>query len=114
MLASIYHKQRTEKSYSNFDLLLQPVSITYEIIYEADGYLNELIGKDKQQESFLNILSNGFSNIISRGSLDVLPYSDDGFVYNSKRSLNGKLFINLAKSLPLLYSSKWAILNPLF
>ncbi|GEQ69780.1 hypothetical protein JCM33374_g3454 [Metschnikowia sp. JCM 33374] len=98
MLASIYHKQRTEESNSNFDLLLQPVSITYERIYEADGYLNELIGRDKQQESFLNILSNGVSNIISRGSLDVLPYSDDGFVDNSKRSLNGKLFINLANS----------------
>lgn len=97
-LASIYHKQRYEEKNSEFDLLVQPVSITYERVYEADGYLNELIGEDKKQESFLNILSNGVSNMFSRGNTSRVKHLSEGYVDNTKTPLSGKIFVELADS----------------
>ncbi|OBA20548.1 acyltransferase-domain-containing protein [Metschnikowia bicuspidata var. bicuspidata NRRL YB-4993] len=102
-LASIYQKQRKENENAHFDFLIQPVSITYERIYEADGYLHELIGKDKKQESFISIMSNGVTNMISRNDRKKVTYLSDGFVDNSSRPLNGKIFVTLAKN--FTYSS---------
>lgn len=97
-LASIYLKQREREGNESFDLLMQPVSITYERIYEAEGYLDELIGKDKKQESFVNILSNGVSNLmygVDREDKN-LKCLEDGFIDNYNRTLHGKIFVRLA------------------
>lgn len=97
-LVSIYLKQRNQEGNKNFDMLLQPVSITYERIYEAEGYLDELIGKDKKQESFVNILSNGLGNLmygVDRQDAN-LKYLKDGLVNNYDRTLHGKIFVTLA------------------
>lgn len=99
-LATIYHKQRIQEKNTDFDLLIQPISITYERIYEADGYLHELIGKDKTQESFANILKNGLSNIFS-SSTDKISILKDGYIDNSQRNLSGKLFVKLADNFTL-------------
>ena len=80
MLANIFLKQRDEGN-DAFDVLMQPVSITYERIYEADGYLRELMGRDKQQESGLLILNNGLKHL--RG--------DPGH-------LHGKIFLKLGRA----------------
>lgn len=95
-LANIYLHQRQQLKNQTFDLLIQPIAITYERVYEADGYLNELNGMDKTQESFVNILSNGISNMMSRGGKTTLKKLPDGFVDNSESSLNGKIYVNLA------------------
>ena len=103
MLASIYQRQRNEVQNPNFDLLMQPVSITYERVYEADGYLQELVGKDKEQESFFNIMKNGVSSLIPKRKGDCYTVQTDGFVDNSKKTLSGKVFVRLAQS--FTYSS---------
>lgn len=102
-LASIYLKQRNLEGNKNFDLLMQPVSITYERIYEAEGYLDELIGKDKKQESFVNILSNGVSNLMYGVDRQdkTLKYLKDGFIDNYDRTLHGKIFVRLASRFTL-------------
>lgn len=97
-LVSIYLKQRRQEGNRNFDMLMQPISITYERIYEADGYLDELIGSDKKQESFVNILSNGISNLVYGVDRDdsKKEVTKDGFVTNVNRTLHGKIFVKLA------------------
>lgn len=95
-LANIYLHQRQQLNNQQFDLLIQPIAITYERVYEADGYLNELNGMDKTQESFVNILTNGVSNMLSRGGAAKLKRLADGYVDNSESSLNGKIYVNLA------------------
>lgn len=95
-LASIYFKQRVLEKKTDFDMLIQPISITYERIYEADGYLLEMVGKDKEQESFTNILSNGLSNLFSGKGSGETQYLKDGYVDNQKSSLNGKIYVKLA------------------
>lgn len=85
------------------DCLIQPVSISYERIYEADGYLKELIGKDKKQESFVSIINNGVKHLVGREeefSIDRIikknkPYS------NLNRDLKGKLYVQLGESFKL-------------
>lgn len=107
-LCNIYLKQRTSQHNEEFDMLMQPISITYERVYEADGYLNELVGKDKKQENTLGIIKNGLSNMFTSAKEDDLP-SDfprtkkekDGDYDNSKRRLHGKIFIKLGTSFTL-------------
>jgi hypothetical protein len=98
---NIYLKQRLEDKNPNFDLLMQPVSITYERIYEADSFLDELIGKDKIKESFVGILSSGVKNLI--GDKTEQPYVIDkqGFNDNSERDLSGKLYVKLGEAFKL-------------
>lgn len=97
MLEQIYNN--TKK-----DMILQPLSISYERIYETDGYLKELIGKDKKQESFAGIIKNGVVNLF--GSLEPpfdinkiitkkLPYD------NMNLRLSGKIFIKFGKNLKM-------------
>lgn len=93
--ASIYNNQKSTNP--KFDMLFQPVSITYERIYEADSFIDELIGKDKIKESFFGILSNGIKTL--NGDKNEKPYilDKDGFNDNSTRELTGKLYIKLGK-----------------
>lgn len=102
-LVSIYLKQRRQEKNEKFDMLMQPISITYERIYEADGYLDELIGSDKKQESFVNILSNGVSNLVYGVDRDDQKKEilKDGFVSNLNRTLHGKIFVKLADNFTL-------------
>lgn len=97
-LANIYCKQRDEEDNNDFDMLMQPVSITYERIYEADGYLKELMGKDKKQESGLSILKNGISHYF-RPAEAIGELSQD--YDNSTRHLHGKVFIKLGNQFKL-------------
>lgn len=102
-LVSIYLKHASKEKKSDFDVLIQPISIIYEKVYESDGYLNELIGKDKKQESFLNIMSNGVSNLLygvdrEDSRLSVLK---NGFIDNKKKTLHGKIFVKLADNFTL-------------
>lgn len=102
-LTSIYLKQRNKEKNKNFDMLMQPISITYERIYEAEGYLDELVGNDKKQESFANILSNGLSNLVygvDRHDVKIVRLKD-GFIDNSHRTLHGKIFVKLADNFTL-------------
>lgn len=85
MLANIFLKQRDEGN-DAFDVLMQPVSITYERIYEADGYLRELMGRDKQQESGLLILKNGLKHLVGRADV------------GASRHLHGKIFLKLGRA----------------
>ncbi|OVF07129.1 putative phospholipid/glycerol acyltransferase [Clavispora lusitaniae] len=100
-LVSIYLKQRFKEKNQNFDSLIQPISITYERVYESEGYLNELVGKDKKQESFMSILSNGVTNLIYGVDRDGPKRSEDGFIDNRNRTLHGKIFIKLADNFTL-------------
>lgn len=102
-LVSIYLKQRRQEKNENFDMLMQPISITYERIYEADGYLDELIGSDKKQESFVNIFTNGISNLVYGVDRDdkKVDVMKDGFVTNANRTLHGKIFVKLSDSFTL-------------
>lgn len=95
-LTSIYLKKRKKEKKADFDLLIQPISITYERVYEADGYLKELNGMDKAQEGFARILFNGITNIFSRAEKRELAHLKDGFVDNTKKFLNGKIYVQLA------------------
>lgn len=102
-LTSIYLKQHQLEKNEDFDLLMQPMAITYERIYEADGYLDELVGQDKKQESFGAILKTGLSNLVyGVDSMDKAPLkSSDGFLDNSNRTLHGKIYVKLAESFRL-------------
>lgn len=95
-LASIYLNKREKEKQADFDLLIQPIAITYERVYEADGYLSELNGMDKTQESFVNILTNGLSNMFSSVDKSAVKRLSDGFVDNSEKTLNGKIYVRLA------------------
>ncbi|QFZ25445.1 putative glycerol-3-phosphate acyltransferase [Clavispora lusitaniae] len=100
-LVSIYLKQRFKEKNHNFDSLIQPISIIYERVYESEGYLNELVGKDKKQESFMSILSNGVTNLVYGVDRDGPKRSEDGFIDNRNRTLHGKIFIKLADNFTL-------------
>lgn len=105
-LCSIYLTQREVEKNKNFDMLFQPISITYERIYEADGYLDELLGSDKKQESMTNILKNGVSSLFSNPENDFKNFPStkqhrEGNYDNSTRKLNGKIFVKLGDSFTL-------------
>ncbi|CAH6718889.1 hypothetical protein CLIB1444_01S16754 [[Candida] jaroonii] len=85
------------------DCLIQPVSISYERIYEADGYLKELIGKDKKQESFVSIINNGVKNLFGREeefSIDRIIKKNKPYD-NMNRDLKGKIYIQLGETFKL-------------
>ncbi|KAK6199451.1 glycerol-3-phosphate acyltransferase [Scheffersomyces amazonensis] len=94
-LTNIFLKQRYTDSNPEFDLLFQPVSITYERIYESDGYLKELVGSDKKQESMTNILYNGVSNLLRNKEIQPIVWGKDEYNDNSERTLSGKIFFKL-------------------
>jgi len=105
-LCGIYLKQREIEKNENFDMLFQPISITYERIYEADGYLDELLGSDKKQESMTNILKNGVSTLFSNPEKDFKNFPStkmhrEGKYDNSTRTLSGKIFVKLGDSFTL-------------
>lgn len=102
-LVSIYLKQRQINKKKDFDMLMQPISITYERIYESDGYLDELVGNDKKQESFASIFTNGVSNLLYGVDRDdgKKTRSKDGYIDNTKQNLHGKIFVKLADSFTL-------------
>lgn len=100
-LANIYLKQRNIDKNASFDMLIQPVSITYERIYEVDGYLDELIGNDKKQESMTVILRNGLGNLLYGVDKDDNLELPTGAYDNSKKSLHGKIFVKLGEGFPL-------------
>lgn len=102
-LVSIYLEHTSKKDIQSLDVLIQPISIIYEKVYESDGYLNELIGMDKKQESFFNIMSNGISNLFygvdrQDSTVSVL---NDGFIDNKNKTLHGKIFVKLAENFKL-------------
>lgn len=90
MFQSVYKK-------TGKDMLMQPFSISYERIYETDGYLKELIGQDKKQESLVNILKNGYNNLLgSEEKLDVNKIIKQKLPYNNvSMRLNGKIYVKL-------------------
>lgn len=101
-LVDVYLRQRNERGHSNFNMLIQPISITYERIYETDGYLNELIGSDKKQESILRLLLNSMGNLINGASKDdmdniIAGIKKTGKYDNSTRPLHGKIFVKLGE-----------------
>ncbi|CUM67762.1 uncharacterized protein PRCAT00005467001 [Priceomyces carsonii] len=102
-LTSIYLKQLNEDKSSTFDMLFQPVSITYERTYEADGYLNELVGKNKKQESFIGIIKNGVKNLTKADEFHDHKYfrriaNSEGEYDTSNIALSGKIFVKLGLS----------------
>lgn len=106
-LSSIYLNQRREQNNINFNMLLQPISITYERIYEADGFLDELIGRDKKQESTLNILSNGISSLFggsSKNDMSKFPQTEkerNGIYDSTDKSLHGKIYVKFGNAFKL-------------
>lgn len=105
-LVDIYHRQRNEKKNATFDVLMQPISITYERIYETDGYLDEMTGRDKKQESMLRVLQNGVGNLVNGASKDDLQkqlamIKKTGKYNNTIRPLHGKIFVSLGKNFTL-------------
>ncbi|RLV90643.1 Glycerol-3-phosphate acyltransferase [Spathaspora sp. JA1] len=95
-LVHIYLKQTQIEKNKNFDILLQPVAVTYERVYENDGYLKELIGEDKKQESLLNMVSVAGSAFFSPNEKVVLD--KHGFQDNSDATLTGKIFVKLGST----------------
>ncbi|KAL8004328.1 putative glycerol-3-phosphate O-acyltransferase/Dihydroxyacetone phosphate acyltransferase [Plasmopara halstedii] len=57
-----YVKQRTPQESGNEDdtlkktILVVPISLDYEKVYEVDGYANQLLGKPKEKESLVGLL----------------------------------------------------------
>ncbi|KAI5969557.1 hypothetical protein CANMA_001407 [Candida margitis] len=98
-LVSIYLKQRNEDRNVHFDMLFQPLGVTYERIYENDSFLKELKGDDKTQESFLGIVSIAGSAFFPKK--DQLIYDKQGFNDNSTRNLTGKIFVKLGQNFTL-------------
>lgn len=93
MLQQVY--ESTKK-----DMIVQPMLIIYERIFETDGYLKELIGKDKKQESFVGILKNGINGLVG-GKFEQnpekiikkqLPYD------NMPLKLSGKIYVKFGQN----------------
>ena len=98
-LVSIYLKQRHEEHNVHFDMLFQPLGVTYERIYENDSFLKELKGDDKTQESLVGIVS--IAALAFFPKKDQLIYDKQGFNDNSTRNLTGKIFVKLGQSFTL-------------
>ncbi|KAK6457281.1 glycerol-3-phosphate acyltransferase [Scheffersomyces xylosifermentans] len=96
-LTNIYIQQRYLENNKKFDLLFQPVSITYERVYETDGYLKELVGSDKKKESLFNMLSNA-GELLTGDAEQPVIWRKNGFNDNSERKLSGKIFFKLGES----------------
>lgn len=100
-LSNIFLKQRFTDNNKKFDMVIQPMNITYERIYETDGYLKELIGSDKKQESFISIISNGVSNMFGTDPATIFDKSGFNDNTDEKKKLTGKIFITLGESFKL-------------
>lgn len=104
-LTQIYLHQRNVNKVADFNLLLQPVAITYERIYETDGFVDELMGKDKKQESFASIMKNGISNLVYGLDKDDEEQHkilvQKGTYDNSTKQLHGKVYLQLGESFRL-------------
>lgn len=98
-LVSIYLKQRNEEHNAHFDMLFQPLGVTYERIYENDSFIKELKGDDKTQESLVGIVS--IAALAFFPKKDQLIYDKQGFNDNSNRNLTGKIFVKLGQSFTL-------------
>ena len=98
-MVSIYLKQRYEEHNASFDMLFQPLGVTYERIYENDSFLKELKGDDKTQESLFGIVS--IAALAFFPKKDELIYDKQGFNDNSTRNLTGKIFVKLGQSFTL-------------
>lgn len=104
-LTQIYMHQRNVNKVEDFNLLFQPVAITYERIYETDGFVDELMGKDKKQESFVNIMKNGLGNIFYGVDKDDEEQHQllvkKGVYDNSTKELHGKVYFQLGETFKL-------------
>ncbi|KAG7662264.1 uncharacterized protein J8A68_004158 [[Candida] subhashii] len=98
-LVHSYLNQRIIEKNHAFDLLFQPMAVTYERVYENDSYLKELTGEDKKQESLFGILSVGLS--VFRNQDTKLIYDQSGYNDNSARTLTGKIFVKLGDNFKL-------------
>lgn len=98
-LVSIYLKQRNEEHNAHFDMLFQPLGVTYERIYENDSFIKELKGDDKTQESLVGIVS--IAALAFFPKKDQLVYDKQGFNDNSNRNLTGKIFVKLGQGFTL-------------
>lgn len=98
-LVSIYLKQRNEEHNAHFDMLFQPLGVTYERIYENDSFIKELKGDDKTQESLVGIVS--IAALAFFPKKDQLVYDKQGFNDNSNRNLTGKIFVKLGRGFTL-------------
>lgn len=94
-LCSIYNKQRNIDDNHQFDLLFQPVAVTYERVYENDAFLKELRGDDKTQESLFGTLSVATSAFFIK---DDIKFDNKGWNDNSQRNLTGKIFVKFGES----------------
>ncbi|CAI5758061.1 unnamed protein product [Candida verbasci] len=98
-MISIYLKQRLEEENKKFDLLFQPIAVTYERVYENDAFLKELKGDDKSQESLLGTLSvaaSAFSSVDNKKNQ--VKFDKNGYNDNLDRKLTGKIFVKLGKN----------------
>lgn len=98
-LTDIYTKQK--KTSTDFDVWIQPVGITYERVYEADGYINEMIGHDKRPESFMNIVGKGYKHLFGTSRLAGSIIDENGYTDNRTALLNGKILVSFARGFPL-------------
>ena len=96
-LCSIYLKQRNEEKNTDFNLLFQPISVTYERVYENDAFLKELKGDDKTQESLFGTISVATSAFFVKKE-DKVIYDKNGWNDNNERTLTGKIFVKLGES----------------
>lgn len=102
----IFLKQRNLENNVDFDMLFQPMSITYERIYEADGYFKELEGYKKKEESMYNIVRNGVSGALMRRRKDEIRLPDsskvkNAYFHNLRKYVPGKIFVKLGDSFKL-------------
>lgn len=65
VLKNIVHSvRRAHEAGAATDVLVQPVAIQYEQLYEHFGYLNELMGNDKKLELFARVVYTGVTNML--------------------------------------------------
>lgn len=66
------------------DVLICPISLQYDSVIESDTYVSELLGKPKEQESLLGLITGGGSVLsLKLGRIDVRfqkPWSLKGFM----------------------------------
>ncbi|KAL6450552.1 plsB Glycerol-3-phosphate acyltransferase [Candida maltosa Xu316] len=96
-LSSIYLKQRQEEKNHDFNLLFQPIAVTYERVYENDSFLKELKGDDKTQESLFGTVSVAASAFLLKKDNSVI-FDNKGWNDNSERTLTGKIFVKFGDS----------------
>lgn len=92
-VASVFQRQR--QTDLDFDMLVQPVGILYERVFEADGYAAEMAGSDKKPELFATILRNGYLYFFLSSALDSpIRIDAEGFSDNHGARLSGKILVS--------------------